>query len=325
VTLQLRLARFGVVLALSFATSDAAPDRIPRVGVLTSMPPWSAEDGFREGLREFGYVEGKNILIEWRRSREGDEGLEPLAAELVRMKTDVIVTFRTPPTRAALKATSTIPVVFTGVADALQSGLVTSLARPNANATGITLLSTELAPKRLDLLRQLAPRARKVAYLVNRANQVSVPQVDALRKAALALGLDLEIFDVRNAGQTEVAAAVREMQRKAVDALIVGSDAILLSSGAKIAQAVHAGKIPAIFPWREYHEYGVVMSYGPDLRDGLHRGAYYVDRLLKGAKPADLPVEQVSKVELIIDLRAARSMGIRVPETLLYRADQVIR
>jgi putative ABC transport system substrate-binding protein len=320
-----RWVALAVALLLSFAARDAAPESMPRIGFLTSMPPWSGEQVFRETLRELGYAEGKNVLIEWRRGPESDEGLEPLAVELVRLKVDVIVTFRTRPTRAALKATSAIPVVFTGVADAIQSGLVTNLARPAGNATGVTLLSTELATKRLDLLRQFAPRARKVAYLVNRTNPVSAPQVDALRTAAVALGLQLEISDVRGATQEEVDRALHELRGKAIDGLVVGSDAILLATGAKIAQAVRAAKMPTVFPWREYHEYGVVVSYGPDLREGLRRGAYFVNRLLKGARPSDLPVEQVSKVELIVDLRAARSMGVQVPEPLLYRADQVIR
>ena len=324
-TLRLLLAIFGAALALSLAAGGAAADRIPRIGFLTGMPPWPAEEGFREGLRELGYVEGKNIFIEWRRPREGDEGLQPLAAELVRMKVDIIVTFRTPPARAALSATNTIPVVFIGVADALRSGLVTNLARPGANGTGVSLLSSELALKRLDLLRQLAPHATTVAYLTNRANLVTGPQVVDMRSAAAALGIDLEVFDVRSAKEAEVDAALREIPWKTIGALQVGGDWILIPQGAKLAKAVRDARIPAIFPYREYHEHGVVMSYGPNLRDVLRRGAYYVDRLLKGAKPSDLPVEQVSKIELIIDLRAARSMGIRVPQTLLYRADQVIR
>lgn len=151
-TPRLLVVTVRVALALSCVASDAASDRIPRIGFLTSMPPWSAEEGFREGLRELGYIEGKNILIEWRRPRDGDEGLQPLATELVRMKVNVIVTFRTPPARAAMSATNTIPVVFLGVADALRSDLVKSLAQPNVNATGVSLLSSELAVKRLDLL-----------------------------------------------------------------------------------------------------------------------------------------------------------------------------
>lgn len=324
-TLRFLLTTFGVAVALSFVARDAAADRIPRIGFLTSMPPWSAEEGFREGLRELGYVEGKNILVEWYRPREGDQGLQPLAAELVRRKVDVIVTFRTPPARAALSATNTIPVVFLGVADALRSDLVTNLANPGANATGISLLSSELAVKRLDLLRQLAPRARRVAYLTNLPNPVTGPQVGDLRTAARALALELQVFDAGKAGEGEMDAALHQIPWKTVDGLQVGGDAILIPRGEKIAHAVRAAKIPAIFPWREYHDYGVIMSYGPNLRDVLHRGAYYVDRLLKGAKPADLPVEQVSTFELIIDLRAAKSMGISVPKTLLYRADQVIR
>ncbi len=324
-TLRLLLPTFGVALALAFSASDAAPDKIPRIGLLTTMPPWSAEEGFREGLRELGYFEGKNILIEWRRPREGDEGLQPLADELVRMKVDVIVTFRTPPARAALNATNTIPVVFIGVGDALRSGLVTSLARPGANGTGVSLLSSELALKRLDLLRQLAPRARTVAYLTNRANPVTGPQVVDMRSAAAALRMDLKVIDVRSAKEAEVDAALQEIPWKPIGALQVGGDWLLIPQGAKLAKAVRDARIPAIFPQREDHEHGVVMSYGPNLREVLRRGAYYVDRLLKGAKPSDLPVEQVSKFELIIDLRAARSMGIRVPQTLLYRADEVIR
>ena len=299
-------------------------DKVPRIGFLGRIPPnLSAEEELRKGLRELGYVEGKGILIEWRHTLGYDDELRPLAAELVRMKVEVIVTFGTPAARAALEATKTVPVVFTAVGDPVATGLTTSLANPSANGTGISLLGAESATKRFDFLRQLSPRIRRVAYLGSLANPATAPGVESMRAAAQSVGIKLDIYNARNAGEIE--SALRAIRWKSTDGVLVGGDPVFLAAGAKIAKAVRAARVPAVFPWREFHEYGVLMSYGPDWRDVLRRGAYYVDKILKGAKPADLPVEQVSKMDLILDLRVARELGIKVPQELLFRADEVIR
>jgi putative ABC transport system substrate-binding protein len=225
--------------------------------------------------------------------------------------------------RAALEATKTIPIVFTAAGDPVATGLVSSLARPGANATGVSIVTTELVSKRLDLLHQLAPRARGVVFLANFANPATAMSIGPLRASARALGIKLETLDVRH-GEA-VANALRSATWKSADAAIIGGDIYFIGEGARIAQAVRDAKMPAIFPWREYHTFGAVMSYGVDLTGVFRRAAYFVDRILKGAKPSDLPVEQVSTFDLIIDLRVAREMGIKVPQELLFRADQVIR
>ena len=299
-------------------------EKLPRIGFLGRLPPnLSAGEELRQGLREFGYVEGKDILIEWRQTLGYEDELRPLAAELVRMNVDVIVTFGTPAARAALEATKTIPVVFTAVGDAVATGLTTSLAKPSANGTGISQLGAETATKRFDYLHQLSPRIRRVAYLGNPANPATRTGLESIRVAAQSVGIKLNTYNAINSGEIE--SALRTIPWKSVDGVLIAGDPVFLAEGAKIAQAVRAAKVPAIFPWREFHEYGVLMSYSSDWRDALRRGAYFVAKILKGAKPSDLPVEQVSRIELIIDLRVARELRIEVPKELLYRADKVIR
>jgi len=183
----------------------------------------------------------------------------------------------------------------------------------------VAMLSTELATKRLDLLRQLAPDARRVVFIVNLDNPVSALQVKPLEAAARTLGIQLYTHNARNA--REIDATLQAIPWKAMDGVLIGGDTVLFTQGSKIAQAVRKARLPAVFSSRQYHEYGVIMSYGADSRELMRRGAYYVDRILKGAKPSDLPIEQISKIDLIIDLRVAREQGIKVPEELLYRAD----
>jgi putative ABC transport system substrate-binding protein len=322
-----RRRNFLIALGAAFWTiarsSSALENRLPRIGLLTRMlPNRSLIDGFHQGLRELGYVEGTNILVEWRNASADDE-LPALAAELVRMKVDVIVTSSTPAARAAVEATKSIPIVFTATGDPVATGLVASLARPGHNATGVSIMTTELVSKRLDFLHQLAPQARRVVFLANFGNPSTQAARASLHASAQSLGIKLEPLDVRRPQQ--LADALRSAAWKSADAALISGELSHLGHGAMIAQAVRAARKPAIFPWREYHEYGVVMSYGPVLKDVLGRGAYYVDKILKGANPSELPVEQISKFDLVIDLRAARSMGIVVPKTLLYRADEVIR
>ena len=284
---------------------------------------FAPEAGFRDRLRELGYEEGRNVVIDWRRSARHYEGLGSLATDLVRSKPDVIVTMTTPAALAALAATGTIPIVFTVVGDAVATGLVQSLARPGGNATGISLLQTELSAKRLDLLMQLAPQARRIAYLQNLSNPSSAKQLDPVLAVAHAAGVTLETFNVRNSA--EVDAQLHAIPWKKMDALLVGADSLLLLEGAKVAHAAQVAKLPAIFPWGEYHEYGVLMSYGPNLTEVCRRGADYVDKIFMGRKPSELPVEQVTEFKLIIDSRVAKSIGVKIPLGLLYRADEVIR
>jgi len=295
-------------------------NKLARIGFLGRIAPnLSSEEELRRGLRELGYVEGKDILIEWRHTLGFEEALRPLAVELVQMKVDVIVTFGTPAARAALEATKTIPVVFTAVGDPVATGLT----KPSTNGTGVSLLGVETVTKRLDFLHQLSPRIRHVAHVTSLANPASAATLQSIQASARSVSIKLTIFNARNIGDIEP--TLRTIPWKSVDGLLVGGDPIFLAEGGKIAAAVRAARVPAVFPWREFHQYGVLMSYSADWRDTLHRGAYFVDKILKGAKPSDLPIEQVSKVELIIDLRVAREMGIKVPQELLFRADRVIQ
>ena len=215
-----------------------------------------------------------------------------------------------------------LPIIFLS-ADPVATGLAESLARPGANATGVSVASPELAAKRLDLLHQLVPQARRIAFLLNPSNAAIALTSAEAQKAASTLGLRLEKFDARNAA--EIDASLRAIQRSAPDAILVASDLTLLKDSARIASGVRKARVPAVFPWKEYHEHGVLMSYGPDFRQVTRRLASYVDRILKGANPGDLPVEEVSKFDLVVDLRVARELKIDVPQSLLLRADEVIR
>ena len=301
-----------------------AEEKIARIGYLArALPEWSEQRGLDEGLRERGYIEGRNVLIERRYTLAFDDELSSLAVELVRGNPDVIVTFGTPSTLAAQKATRTIPIVFAPAGDPVATGLATSLARPGGNVTGVSVLSTELNTKRLDLLKQLAPSLRRATYLGTLSNPVTSRALTSMQAAAKSMQLDLEVVNLRR--REDVAPALGSMSWKSIGGLVVGGDAILRAEGSRIADAVRKARVPAIFPWRAFQPYGVVMIYDTDIKDVLRRSAYFVDRILKGASPAELPVEQVSTTTLIIDLRAAREQRIKVPEDLVYRADQVIR
>lgn len=311
----------GIMLVLTPAHADPMPN-IPRIGVLIPPANWSLEEGLRDGLRGLGYIEGQNIVIEWRRSAGTTEELRSLATDLAHSKVNVIVASGSPAARAALGAT-TMPVVFL-VGDPVGSGFAASLARPGGNGTGLSVLSTELYPKRLEFLHQLAPRARRIVFLMNSSNPaVGTPLLDATQKAARTLGVQIVTLDARNAGELD--AALRAIPRSAADGILVAADLFFLANKSKIALAVRKAKLPAMFPLKEYHEDGALMSYGANYKDAMLRAARYVDKILKGAKPSELPIEQVSKYELIIDLRVAHELGIEVPQALLARADEVIR
>jgi putative tryptophan/tyrosine transport system substrate-binding protein len=318
------LGALGAAPWLVTAIYCTARDKMPRIGFLGRVAPNSEQkEGFQQGLRELGYLEDKNILIEWRSTLGFEDELRPLASELVQRAPDVIVTFSTPAAFAVLEATKTIPVVFAAVGDPIATGLVANLAKPKGNATGVSLLSSELGVKRLDLLHQLVPRARRVAYLTALANPSNAAQAKSVEATAQTLGIKLDTFNAKNS--EEIESALRAIPWNSIDGMLIGGDPIFQADGAKISKAIRVAKTPAVFPWPNYHEYGVLMSYGPNLRNMASRAAYYVDKILKGAKPSDLPVEQISQMELIIDLRVAGEQGIKVPQELLYRADPVIR
>jgi putative ABC transport system substrate-binding protein len=315
---------FAIALALRAMPADAAePVAAARICVLMPSLGFSPlEEGLRQGLRELGYTEGKNIVIEWRRSAEHYDNLRSLADDLVRSKIDLIVALGTPASRAALSATTTVPVVFFG-GDPVGTGLAASLARPGANGTGISSLSTEVTAKRLEFLHQLAPQARRFVLLGNPSSSLHAEMLKVAQEAARVLGVHLITLDARNAD--ELGAALQKVQRSSANGFAVSADILFLANKAKIAQAVAKARLPAIFPWKNYHDDGVLMSYGPSMNEIGRHAAVYVDKILRGAKPAELPVEQMSDYKLIVDLRVASGMGIHVPQDLLLRADEVMR
>jgi putative ABC transport system substrate-binding protein len=309
-------AVLGAVFCLSGARAEQP---IARVGVL-SVPPIA--ESLRDALRRRGYIEGKNIAFEWRSANANDRDMRSQAAELVRAKVDVIVTFTTPAARAALTETTTIPVVFSS-GDPVATGLAANLVRPGGNGTGVSVVATELVAKRLDLLHQLAPTALRVAYLTNSSNPLGAVQLEQAQKTAPMLGLELVVLDAKN--PTELNQVLGTLHQKAADAVLVTADLLFQLNKSVIAGAVRNARLPAMVPYKIYLEDGVLGSYGPDIRELSDKMASYVERILKGAKPSDLPIEQMSKYELVINLRVARALQLKVPQELLYRADEVIR
>jgi putative ABC transport system substrate-binding protein len=296
---------------------------IPRIGALVpSVPNSPLEAGLRDGLRDLGYIESKDFIFEWRRSSQTPEALRPMAEELVKSRVTLIVAMGSPAARAAMEASSTIPVVFTS-GDPVGAGFVSSLARPGRNATGVSVLSTDLDRKALELLHEIAPRARRIAYLINPSNPLAPEVRTAVQAGAQSLKLQLIPLDATNVAELEL--ALRAIQRSDVQALLCSGDLLFLARRNDIAHAVRAAKLPAIFPYPEYHDAEVLMSYGPGLKQAMYRVAGYVDKILKGAAPGQLPVEQLSEYEFVINMRLARDLGVHVPQNLLMRADHVIQ
>ena len=295
------------------------PPTIPRIGVLPQSDS-RFDEAFLQGLHELGYIEGKSIFIEWKRSVDmNEEQIRPLAMELARSKVAIIVALSSSNARAALRATN-LPVVFLS-GDPVGAGLAESLARPGGNGTGVSVVTTQLDHKRLEFLRQLTPRARSIAHLRNPANPLTGKV--QLENTARTLGIKLIPFEARNGNELD--AALHAMAQSKPDGVIVAGDALFFKYRVKVVQALHKAKMPAIFPWAEYQEEGVLMSYGANLTDAIRRTASYVDKILKGAKPSDIPIEQISKYELIINLRVARELRLEIPQSLLILADEVIR
>ncbi len=303
------------------------PTKIARIGYLTGATPIGQAariEAFRQGLRELGYVEGQNVTIEYRWADGKFEQLPDLAAELVRLKVDVIVAVVTQASLAAKKATGTIPIVMVGVSDPVGSGLVASLARPGTNITGTSSMTAEIVGKLLELLKETVPKISRVAALWNPANSVfQALQLRETEVAARALGVQLQILEAR--GPDEIDRAFAAMVKERTKALLILGDPVFTSHRKRIADLAAKYRVPAVSGTREYVEAGGLMAYGPSFPDMHRRAATYVDKILKGTKPADLPVEQPKKFEFIINLKAAKQIRLTIPPNVLARADTVIR
>ena len=297
--------------------------KVPRVGFLFygSPGPSPEIDAFRQGLRELGYIEGQNIAVEYRFASGRVEQLPELAGELVRLKLGVIVTPTTAASLAAKQATNTIPIVIAGVADAIGAGLINNLARPGGNVTGLTSVSAELGGKRLELLKGIVPNASRVAVLHDPTDRSNVLILKELQAAAPALGLTLQPLEVRELGEFE--GAFVAMSRERADALF-GAPGVLTFEHRKTVVGLAAnGRIPTLWGHRQFVDVGGLMSYAVNFYDQCRRAASYVDQIIKGAKPGDLPVQQPTKFEFILNLRTAKALGLDIPPTLLALADEV--
>ena len=323
---EFAVAMASRLLAAPLIAGAQQAGRLPRLGYLgASSPTLEPEilEAFRQGLRDLGYVEGQSIAIEYRWAEGHEVRLPELATELVGLKVDVIVTTGTPGTLAAKRATQTIPIVMTATGDPLRSGLVTSLARPGGNVTGFSTLRSELEGKRLDLFKQTFPRFSRVAMLWDSANPSTKFYLLHIEAAARASHVTLQpAVAVRRVEDLDRAFAA--IARGHADALFVVSGRSLLAERGRIVEFAAKSRLPAIYPYREYVEAGGLMSYSANYPD-LYRGAaLYVDKILKGAKPADLPVQQSARFDLVINLKTAKALGLTIPPSLLARADQVI-
>jgi len=307
------------LLVAPLATEAQQAGRVPKVGFLGGDPFIQA---FDQGLRELGYTDGQNIVIEQISWAGQDEELPTLAAELVRRKVDLLVAGTTPRALAARNATTTIPIVMVNVADPVASGLVVSLARPGGNVTGLSRVSLDLIGKNLELLREAAPVVTRLAVLVNPTHALHPALLNSAKHTAALLTLKLE--PVEAAAPKELEHAFSVIARKRVNALLVLPDGMFWGERRRIADFALRSRLPSMFGNTEHAEAGGLMSYAPNSFEPYRRAAYYVDKILKGAKPADLPVEQPTKFELVINLKTAKALGLTIPQTLLLRADQVI-
>jgi putative ABC transport system substrate-binding protein len=314
----------GILLA-PLAADAQQPPKVPRIGALHILPPGAASvhlEAFRQGLRELGYVEGQNIAIEYRYAEGRTDRYAELAGELAGMKVDVIVVWGVAVAQAAQKATKVIPVVF-ALADRPDAlGLVASLARPGGNLTGLTGLNFELSTKRLELLKDALPKVRRVAALWSPYVLVA-PTLEEINAAARTLAIQLQSVEVR--GPEDFEGAFARMTKERAGALLVLPGPLTFSYGTRIADLALRHRLPAIFHNREFVEAGGLMSYAPSIPHMSFRAATFVDKILKGAKPADLPVERPTRFELLINLKTAKALGLTIPQAVLIRADQVIQ
>ena len=322
--IALILALILAVVAAPLAAEGQQVGKVYRIGYLSiASGPSPRTEALRQGLRELGYIEGKNITIEYRFAQEKADRLRGLATELVNLKVDLIVTGGPTATRAAQQATRTLPVVMAWGGDPVEARFVASLAQPGSNITGLTSMATELGSKRLGLLKEAVPHISRVAVLWNPSHSEASASFRETEGATRALGLSLESIEVRSAADLE--GAFRRAVTRHADALTVLLDPVTLLNEAKVAELAARSRISSIFYERRFATAGGLMAYGP-LDEDLHRrAAGYVDKILKGAKPADLPVEQPTKFELVINLKTAKALGLTIPPSLLQRADEIIR
>ena len=295
------------------------------MGVLVAgyaVPDADTFKAFRERLSELGWIEGKNLVLDFRYADNRYDRLPALATELIARKPDVIFAVAAPAIKAATEATRTIPIVIETLGDALSAGVVPDLARPGGNVTGVSGFAPELSGKRLQLIREILPKADVIGVLANLANPTTPPVVRAVETAAKPLAIRVHVVDVRKLG--DLAGAFDKMARLSTDALIVVSDPMLHSDSRQVVERAERHRLPAFYEQSRFPEEGGLLSYGPGRLDRFQRAAVYVDRILRGAKPSDLPVEQPTKFELVINRKTAKTLGLTIPPSLLQRADQVI-
>ena len=324
---RLVLALMAGLLAVPLASLAQQPTKIPRIGFLH---PASAESiggvhlqAFRDGLHDLGYVEGKNLQLEIRWGEGKLERLPVLAAELVQLKVDVILAATSPSVVAARQATQTIPIVMPVSSDPVGDGLVASLAHPGGNITGLSIMSAEVGEKRIQLLKEMFPKASHAMAVMWNPNYVGMrARFEQAKVAAPAVGLTVRSVEVRDA--RELDAAFEAISREHPEVLLLLADPFTNSQRARIAEFAAEQRLPAIYESSDFVDAGGLISYGPNIRDQYRRAATYVDKILRGAKPADLPIEQPTKFELVINMRSAKALGIKVPDSILLRADRVI-
>jgi putative ABC transport system substrate-binding protein len=316
-----------VILVAPLAADGQPTGKVHRIGYLSGGSATASPrfvEAFRQGLRDLGWVEGQKIVIDYRFAEGRFDRLPDLAAELVRLKMEVIVAGPTPPAVAAKNAAGTIPIVMVGVGDPVGQGLIASLARPGGNVTGLSFsVGSETFGKGLELLKETVPEVRRVAILSNPANASHALAIENAKAAARSLGVWLQLLEAR--GPEEFDDAFASMAKERVAALLVLTDPVFFLHRARLADLATKSRLPSMHGGREYVEAGGLMSYGPSFLDLWRRAATYVDKILKGAKPADLPVEQPTKFELVINLKTAKALGLTVPQSLLIRADEVIQ
>jgi len=315
----------GATAAWPLSAGAQQAGKIWRIGMLenTSRSVNAANfDAFRQGMRELGYVEGQNLVIEYRSVDGRSERYPELAADLVRLKVDLIVTRGTPAVLAAKSASATIPVVMAAIAEPPTS-VIASLARPGGNVTGLSSFTSELEPKRIELIKEIVPGIARVAVMYNMSNPVFLPRWQQMERVARSVGFQPQLLDVRKPQDLERAFDAAMTQR--ADALVVSNDSLTVANRKLITELAAKHRLPAIYASREFVDAGGLIAYAVKLSDQYRRAAVYVDKILKGAKPADLPVEQPTKFELVINLKAAKQIGLTIPPNVLARADKVIK
>ena len=321
---QFILALAGATVAWPTAGNAQQPTKLPTIGFLGTITPAAQRlwlNAFLQRLRELGWIEGRTVTIEYRWAEGSSDRAAEIAAEFVRLKVDVIVTYANPMVFAAKHATSVIPIIFAAAADPLGTGLVASLARPGGNATGLSIQDTETAGKQLQLLREVVPGLRRVAILINVDNPASLRELDQVQAAARKLGLETATLEIRQA--KDIAPAFAEIKGR-VEALYQCVDTVLLTQRTLIASLTLAARLPTMHSNREYVVAGGLMYYGANFPDLWRRAADFVDKILRGANPSDIPVEQPTKFDLVFNLKTAKSIGLNIPQTLLATADEVI-